>query len=115
MTKKRLLLSVSFAALLLGSATLSKPAYAEELLGGIDFDEECEWLFGNRGLHTGVIVLDPQDPYSWRCRLYFNSFELGYLRERGMDTNKACREQYGNDVYSRVTDSRSAASWRCFR
>ena len=113
--KTKLLLSVSFAAFLLGSSTLSRPAHAEELLGGINFNQECARLFGGSGLHTGVVALDPQDPYSWRCRLYWNSFEIGYLQDRGMDTNKACREQYGDDAYSRVTDSRRADSWRCFR
>ena len=81
-------------------------------LGALDFNLACQQQFPGLAEGRLAIPLNPHNPFSWRCPYQLVAGEMA--REGDMDTNVACREQYGSQsAWSELRDQQDARSWYC--
>ena len=113
-SRRVLALVISSGLILLLGAVLLRghSPFGRYVLGTLDFNLACQQQFP--GLTEGRLAfpLNPHNPFSWRCPYQLVAGEMA--REGNMDTNIACREQYGSQsAWSELRDPADAHSWYC--
>ncbi len=104
-----------------GSALLGvEEASAATYLGGINFRDYCaaRWGSGARAVNQA-----PYNAGTWVCVTSYwswvNAWPFGYLtytlEPHGIDTNHACRWQYGDGAWSASYNWSDPSSWGCYR
>ena len=96
-----LAMSIIFIA---GAVFMAAPASAD--VGGLDMVRACKAQFSVGAVVTARTI--GNGPYDWRCS--WMGMTLSYW---GVDTNRACRQQYGNTAYSFLA-ANNVYGWRCY-
>lgn len=113
-SRRVLALVISSAlVLLLGVALLrGHLPFGRYELGALDFNLACQQQFPGLAEGKLAVPLNPHNPFSWRCPYQLVAGEMA--REGDMDTNVACRDQYGSQsAWSELRDPADAHSWYC--
>ncbi|MFZ2518830.1 MAG: helix-turn-helix transcriptional regulator [Anaerolineae bacterium] len=113
-SRRVLALVISSGLILLFSVALlrSYNPFGRYMLGTLDFNLACQQQFPGLTDGRSAVLLNPHNPFSWRCPYQFTVGEM--TREGDMDTNVACREQYGSlSAWSELRDQQDARSWYC--
>ena len=86
--------------------------FGRYVLGTLDFNLACQQQFPDLTDGRSAVLLNPRNPFSWRCPYQLVAGEMA--REGDMDTNVACRDQYGSQsAWSELRDQQDARSWYC--
>jgi len=94
--------------------SLSLPSNAQAgVLGGIDVRKACQQQTLVYNVDA-VLVGNPPNAYSWRCRTYATAFFKWPWWDSSVDLTRACKSQYNNSkAFAETTNFQSPYSWRC--
>ncbi len=101
-----------------GSPFGVKEASAATQLGGLNLKAFCQYKWGGN-----VALRPPSDAGTWVCETVSYVYVLCPMivcmeprdQDHGIDTNEACRWQYGSGAYARASNWSDPYSWRCYR
>jgi hypothetical protein len=106
-------LSLAFLAFGALSFSQTQPVRAAVKLGSLDFTQYCSKKYPSaRGTKA---VLAGSNAYAWRCRMPTTIFSDSPYWDYNVDTNDACRSQYGGIAYSKIENPSNPYSWVCYR
>lgn len=102
------------AALIAASLSLESLPVNAGVLGGINMQRACNNQV-RFYLVDAVLVGNPQNAYSWRCRGYLLTIaKIWPWWDYSVDMTAACRKQYNNSrAFAQTTNWQSPYSWRC--
>lgn len=113
-SRRVLALAISSGLILLLGVVLLRGRFpfGRYVLGTLDFNLACQQQFPGLTDDKSAVPLNPRNPFSWRCPYQLMADEM--TREGDMDTNVACRDQYGSQsAWSELRDPADAHSWYC--
>lgn len=93
----------------------TQPASAATQLGGLNLNNFCMSKWGGTAVNRW-----PYNAGTWTCRTaaYTGSYPWSVsvtYQFYGIDTNEACRYQYGGGAWSASSNWSDPYSWRCYR
>ncbi len=102
------------AAIIAASLSLETLPVNAGVLGGINMGKACQQQTLVYNVDA-LLVGNPQNAYSWRCRVYLASFgKFWPWWDYSVDMTAACRKQYYNPrAFAETTNWQSPYSWRC--